>query len=963
MVTYNRPKHTQKVIDALRLHRTENLFVLCDAPKSDNDATLANEVFEIVASIDWTRPRVIRQTSNQGLARSVVQGVNLALETFEAVILLEDDCVPQKHFFDFHFECLRRYADDSRVMGISGYTIQLPPEVVQNHGSDIYFFPRMGSWGWSTWKGRWLTDDRNLARVALNCLEKGVDLEQGGSDVPNLLGDALLGKLKDTWTLPWLLNVYSQNGLYIYPTVSHVDNIGFDGTGIHCGVSDRYVTRLADSPASRFPLTQEVSPAISALFCASYQSGGRLYPDATLKFLAKAPSLKIVHLCAHDHGGAGTAAFRLHQSLCNAGVSSSMLVLSRRSEDPSVHAVGNLDDLLNRSHAIARKYPGRSPALETFSDAAASLELVSNRQIQEADIINLHWVPGLLDHSKLSRLLASKPVVWTLHDMNPFTGGCHYTAGCRKFEQECGSCPQLASDSSTDLSRSNFLQKKEGYRGVNLHVVTPSHWLQQEARKSTLLADFPSTVIPNGFPIGLFYPLPVAQVRKILGIPVERQVVLFGCERILNTRKGFKHVLKTFSILIEDGQARPLFCFFGHLPPDIHLPKDFMSLGTISDPKLLSAIYSMADVFLIPSLEDNLPNVVPESLLAGTPVVGFDVGGIPDMVLHKRTGYLAPLNDTQELANGVRWVLNHKTQEMRNLCRAFAAGRFSQEIQAIRYIEIYSALKDRHRSEFPSNFSREQDSEDVPNHFLVNLGCGSRFHPFWKNFDIEPIDGKVVASDLRKPIPLPGSCADVVYHSHLLEHLSKSEGSRLLADCYRILKPGGIIRIAVPDLEQLARLYIEKMEKAVAGDEEAAHQYDWVLVEMLDSMTRAKPGGAMLDWWISKDLQGEAFVHKRMGQESFQTLSAVREKGLLPTYHDLCDPEPLGKFRLGGEVHLWMYDRYSLTKLLIQNGFSNVSIVSADSSQISGFNSFFLDCDADGRVRRPDSLFVEAFKT
>jgi len=416
-------------------------------------------------------------------------------------------------------------------------------------------------------------------------------------------------------------------------------------------------------------------------------------------------------------------------------------------------------------------------------------------------------------------------------------------------------------------------------------------------------------------------------------------------------------------MLIEDGQATPLFCFFGHLSPGVHVPKEFMSLGTVSDPKLLSAIYSMADVFLIPSLEDNFPNVVPESLLAGTPVVGFDVGGISDMILHKRTGYLAPLNDTQELANGVRWVLNHKTQEMRNFCRVFAVGRFSQEIQAIRYIEIYSALRDRHASEFRPHVSREKGSEDIPNPLLVNLGCGSRFHPLWINFDIEPTDGKVFASDLRKPIPLPASCADVVYHSHLLEHLSKSDGSRLLADCYRILKPGGIIRIVVPDLEQLARLYIEKMEEAMAGDDDASHHYEWVLVEMLDSMTRAKPGGAMLDWWISKAPRGEAFIQKRMGQESFQTLSALRERGLLPTYHDLRDPEHLGTFRLAGEVHLWMYDRYSLTKLLLHNGFSNVKKVSADSSRISGFNSFFLDCDEDGRIRRPDSLFVEALKT
>lgn len=958
----NRPAQTQAVVDALRHHKVENLLILCDTPNSAEQPTLANEVRRIVDSIDWTVPRVFQQTSNKDQGSSIVDAVNSAFERFDAVIVLENGCVPKNDFFDYHFACLHRYAEESRVMGVSGHTTTLPPQILEQCESDVYFLPRPGNWGWSTWKDRWVTHDRNLARTATDCLERGLDLEKSGSDVPNLLGDALLRRCKESWMLPWLLNGYLKNALYVYPKISHVEITELGRTGGQVADLEHRIPSLSNPPLFSFPPAPEVSDTIQTMVRAELPPVQRFYTDATLRALAKAHSLKVVHLCAQDHGGAGTAAVRLHQALCNAGVSSSMLVLSRRSQEANIHSVGTQADFLNRLDSIARAYPARSPAFEIFSDGSASLDLTANRLIQEADIINLHWVPGMLDHSKLGQLFGFKPLVWTLHDMNPFTGGCHYNSGCRKFEQQCGACPQLASNSPEDLSFSNFIGKVEGYRNLNLHIVTPSRWLLEEARKSKLMGDFPATVIPNGFPIELFFPLPVAQVRQLLGIPVERPIVLFGCEHVLNTRKGFKHVLKTFNILSEEGAERPLFCFFGHLPPEIQLPSDFKSLGTIKEIKLLSAIYSMADVFLIPSLEDNLPNVVPEALLAGTPVVGFDVGGIPEMILHKRTGYIAPVGDADELANGVRWVLRNKTEEMSALCRNTAAARFSQEIQAVRYLETYSELMERHQGESTRAPSHQPDPKGPPTQLLVNLGCGSRFHPLWNNFDLDPADNSVTGCDLRHRIPLPASSADVVYHSHLLEHLTKSEGVRLMRDCYRVLKPGGIIRVVVPDLEQIARIYLEKLEQAIAGDDEVAHDYEWILVELLDSMTRSKPGGAMLDWWTFKELHGDAFVRQRLGSKTFDALSAVRNQGLLKPNQDLEQPEALGKFRLGGEVHLWMYDRYSLKRLLTQSGFSRVSQVSASGSKIPGFENFFLDCDQQGQLLRPDSLFFEAEK-
>jgi predicted SAM-dependent methyltransferase len=272
---------------------------------------------------------------------------------------------------------------------------------------------------------------------------------------------------------------------------------------------------------------------------------------------------------------------------------------------------------------------------------------------------------------------------------------------------------------------------------------------------------------------------------------------------------------------------------------------------------------------------------------------------------------------------------------------------------------------------------------------LLNLGCGSRFHPDWINMDWSSCNAYVKVHDLSTGIPFPDSTFDVVYHSHLLEHLQREKAFFLVQECYRVLKVGGIIRIAVPDLEQIVRMYLVALEKALQGNHEWGDHYDWMMLELYDQAVREIPGGAMRVYLEQRFIPNEGFVCERMGCEarriiqsyraranrekvqhskkfklfaSFQSiLLSLRERLLREILTDVdYKALKLGQFRLSGEVHQWMYDRYSLGKLLSKAGFENVKSVGPGDSQIPHWSDYCLDTEPDGTVYKPDSFYMEA---
>ena len=274
---------------------------------------------------------------------------------------------------------------------------------------------------------------------------------------------------------------------------------------------------------------------------------------------------------------------------------------------------------------------------------------------------------------------------------------------------------------------------------------------------------------------------------------------------------------------------------------------------------------------------------------------------------------------------------------------------------------------------------------------LLNLGCGSRYNTEWVNIDFTSTPPHVLGHNLLNGIPFPDVEFNMIYHSHALEHFSKKDGIEFITECYRVLKPGGILRIAVPDLEGIVRCYLEQLESALKGDERAALNYDWILLEMYDQTIREEPGGEMLKYLQQKTLVNEEFIIRRVGIEAINIRNRMKRPKPLPVKniygslvlkkfislssyknllkHILSKKKiqsndryiAIGQFRKGGEIHQWMYDRYSLSKLLSSVGFKDIMKRSAFESYLKNWNNYELE-SKNGIIFKPDSLFIEAIK-
>lgn len=275
----------------------------------------------------------------------------------------------------------------------------------------------------------------------------------------------------------------------------------------------------------------------------------------------------------------------------------------------------------------------------------------------------------------------------------------------------------------------------------------------------------------------------------------------------------------------------------------------------------------------------------------------------------------------------------------------------------------------------------------------LNLGCGDRFHPSWTNINFISTGEGVIAHDLKHGIPFPDNSFDAVYHSHVLEHFPKEEAEPFIRDCYRVLRPQGVLRVVVPDLEQIAKMYLYSLEKASNGSEEWEQNYQWMLLEMYDQTVRNQTGGEMLKFLSQPDLSNQTFVVQRCGGE-VQNLIAVTQnispplssekfivklvKGIyrIFRYHNYrrqailrliltrqeLDALRIGQFRQSGEIHQWMYDHYSLSVLLKKVGLVTVTQRTAYDSFIPNWIGFNLDTEPDGAIYKPDSLYIEAIK-
>ena len=416
--------------------------------------------------------------------------------------------------------------------------------------------------------------------------------------------------------------------------------------------------------------------------------------------------MKVVHINKTDAGGgAAVAALRIHRSLLRAGVDSHILVQEQRRSEANEHVAGK--GILYRIKNFIRFVQERLKLLPHereasmryyFSIANTGQSIASLPVVQEADIIHLHWInQGFLSLDGLEELFAlGKPIVWTLHDMWPFTGGCHYAGTCFEFNEHCGFCPFLKHPKKDDFSYASYLRKKNIYSKGNLSVVTCSRWLGTMARSSSMLRNTPVTTIPNPIDTNFYKPLDRMKCRAELGLPQDKKLILFGAANILDIRKGFRYLEEALTIIQDNFPAiseRIELVVFGKLDKGWENKFTFKihPMNFISNPETLVKLYNAADTFILPSLQDNLPNTVVESLCCGTPVVGFSIGGIPEMITHNQTGFLAEVKNSLSLANGIYNMLFF-TQDQREQVRESAIKLFAEQTVANQYINVYNQL-------------------------------------------------------------------------------------------------------------------------------------------------------------------------------------------------------------------------------------------------------------------------------
>lgn len=412
--------------------------------------------------------------------------------------------------------------------------------------------------------------------------------------------------------------------------------------------------------------------------------------------------MKVLLIGTSDlEGGAARSGFRLHQGLQSIGINSQMLVQTRHSDDRAVIGASSKSGM-GKAVTGLRLTLDRFPLKFYANNSIVSCHWLPekvNAKVRklDPDLVNLHWVSaGFLHLETIAKF--NQPIVWTLHDMWAFTGGCHYNQLCDKYTSVCGACPQLGSNRDWDLSRWVWQRKAKAWKNLNLTVVTPSIWLSKCARQSSLFKNRRVEVIPYGLDLNVYTPINKKVARELLKLPQDKQLVLFlSLSATSDQRKGF-HLMqpalqelarigwKDRLEIIVVGASRP------ENPPEFGFKSHY--LGTMADDLSLALAYSAADLFIAPSLQDNLPNTVLEAIACGTPCVAFKIGGMPDMLEHYSNGYLAQPYEIDDLVRGIIWTLENEArhQKLSHRAREKAEQEFALEIQARRYESLYSEI-------------------------------------------------------------------------------------------------------------------------------------------------------------------------------------------------------------------------------------------------------------------------------
>jgi glycosyltransferase involved in cell wall biosynthesis len=414
-------------------------------------------------------------------------------------------------------------------------------------------------------------------------------------------------------------------------------------------------------------------------------------------------SPKILILSAYDVGGASIASIRLHLGLLKLGVNSKLLTLHKSSSNIPEHY--QFQPSSNWKEKVYLKLRQRNEhkqrtSLELYENASlsgefsmpiASFDITKSPLWDWADIVNLHWVNEWISLENLLAKARSKKMVWTMHDMHLFTGGCHYSHGCEGFKFECKDCPMLQKSNMPQLAN-QFWKVKTNAIKLNkpfLTITSPSSWMAGLVGSSSLLKDFKSIAIPNSLDINIFKPSPKKQSREALNLPTEKIILLTVIQSLKDKRKGFQLLLDSLIYLPEP--ERFVLLTVGGLNNEIKLQKiEHIHLGSLVDERLMAMVYNSADMLVHPAVEDNLPNVVVESLCCGVPVVGFNIGGMAEMVSNGQNGFLSNEIKPEVLAQSVSSVLEYNLNKAEISQKAHSI--YALEVQARNFQSLFENI-------------------------------------------------------------------------------------------------------------------------------------------------------------------------------------------------------------------------------------------------------------------------------
>lgn len=407
-------------------------------------------------------------------------------------------------------------------------------------------------------------------------------------------------------------------------------------------------------------------------------------------------------------GGAAIAANRLMDALKNNGIKAKMLVRDKQTEQISVVGLKKswwrVWQFIWERIVIWKANKFKKHNLFAVDIANTGTDITSLPEFKQADVIHLHWInQGMLSLKDIRRIIESgKPIVWTMHDMWPFTGICHYAGDCTKYTTQCNNCPALFKGSSDDLSFQTYLKKERMYKDANITFVACSQWLENMAKKSALINKQTITNIPNAINTNLFKPRKQQEVREKYQLPLDKKLLLFGSVKISDKRKGIDYLVEACKILCSN---HPEFCknlgvvVFGKESEQYAslFPFPIYSMNYVSNEKELVDIYNAVNLYVTPSLQDNLPNTIMEAMACGVPCVGFNVGGIPEMIDHLHNGYVAEYKSAEDFANGIYWTLTEGEYEtLSEEANRKVAVCYSEGAIAKRYIEVYNKITGDH---------------------------------------------------------------------------------------------------------------------------------------------------------------------------------------------------------------------------------------------------------------------------